>query len=133
MPIQPRTSPLKFDHSVEKLGVEYGIISLNLDRDRADGGGHAHAGGDPRLRAARGVLAHPLEQHGFLGPGRNRERRDERALIHEKCVEGIRRRHANTFAKLPLDNLAEFMKARAPERCGWSHCSLRLDRPVARN
>ena len=61
VPIQPRTSPLKFDHSVEKLGVEYGIVSLNLDRDRADGGGHAHAGGDPRLRASRGVLAHPLE------------------------------------------------------------------------
>ena len=28
--IQPRTSPLKFDHLVEKFGVRYGIVSFNL-------------------------------------------------------------------------------------------------------
>ena len=32
VPILPRTSPLKFDHSVEKFGVKYGIVSFNLAR-----------------------------------------------------------------------------------------------------
>ena len=31
VPIQPRTSPLKFDHLVESFGVKYGIVSFNLD------------------------------------------------------------------------------------------------------
>ena len=31
VPIQPRTSPLKFDHLVENFGVKYGIVSFNLD------------------------------------------------------------------------------------------------------
>ena len=30
VPIQPRTSPLKFDHLIEKFGVKYGIVSFNL-------------------------------------------------------------------------------------------------------
>ena len=34
VPIQPRTSPLKFDHLVENFGVKYGIVAFNLAANR---------------------------------------------------------------------------------------------------
>ena len=44
VPIQPRTSPLKFDHLVEKFGVKYGIVSFNLVKHRAEYGAGAGSG-----------------------------------------------------------------------------------------
>ena len=41
--IQPRTSPLKFDHLVEKFGVKYGIVSFNLATDGSKISGAAAA------------------------------------------------------------------------------------------
>ena len=34
VPIQPRTSPLKFDHLVENFEAKYGIVSFNLGLSR---------------------------------------------------------------------------------------------------
>ena len=64
MPIQTRTSPLKFDHFVENFGVKYGIVSFNLAEDGAS-----------RLRVPRGEIRESSRLR--LRARKNRERQRE--------------------------------------------------------
>ena len=106
---QPRTSPLKFDHFVEKFGVKYVIVSFNLvegrgrpalERERhpfeLPGVGELREGALPRLLV-------PFEQRRRGLAQRRRRKRGGGALGGDEAGVAIQLR-AELFEGLAAEN-----------------------------
>ena len=85
VPIQPRRSPLKFDHLIEKFGVKYDCVSFNLGLRRHNGVplrvlspfrhevGFGYRGAVHRKEAAGSRASERAEEHHGIRVVRRRE------------------------------------------------------------